>query len=282
MRMEPDGTNLEVIGFNFRNSYEQTVTSFGDVFQNDNDDPPACRTTFLMEYGNAGWFSRDGTRYWRADQRPGQSIQTAQWRQEDPGVIPSGDVYGAGAPTGIVYYEGDALGKDWRGLLLSCESARNTVFGYKPVASGAGFELERFHFLTSNQEEDLAGTDALGGKTSEELKTFFRPSDVSVGPDGAIYVADWFDALTGGPAVRPGETGGRARRRSGAGLGRGRPGPGPWAARRSLRCRVPARCSSRPTALPAARPPPGAARGRAGAGLGGDRPRRGGCGRGVS
>ena len=38
-RMNPDGTDVEVIGHNFRNSYEQTVTSFGDVFQNDNDDP---------------------------------------------------------------------------------------------------------------------------------------------------------------------------------------------------------------------------------------------------
>ena len=56
VRMNPDGTNVEIIGLNFRNSYEQTVTSFGDVFHNDNDDPPACRTSFLMEYGNSGFF----------------------------------------------------------------------------------------------------------------------------------------------------------------------------------------------------------------------------------
>src|SRR4051812_9340445 len=43
MRMRPDATDVEIIGFNYRNSYEQTVTSFGDIFQNDNDDPPACR-----------------------------------------------------------------------------------------------------------------------------------------------------------------------------------------------------------------------------------------------
>ena len=84
----PNGTGVEILGFNFRNSYEQTVTSFGDIFHNDNDDPPACRTTYLMEYGNLGFFSRDGKRYWNADRRPGQSIPTAEWRQEDPGVIP--------------------------------------------------------------------------------------------------------------------------------------------------------------------------------------------------
>jgi hypothetical protein len=54
-RMNPDGTRVRIIGHNFRNSYEQTVSSFGDVFQNDNDDPPACRTAFLLEYGNAGF-----------------------------------------------------------------------------------------------------------------------------------------------------------------------------------------------------------------------------------
>ena len=79
-----------------------------------------------MEYGNLGFFSRDGKRYWNADRRPGQSIPTAEWRQEDPGVIPSGDVYGGGAPTGIVINEGDGLGKKWRGLLLSAPRPRAT------------------------------------------------------------------------------------------------------------------------------------------------------------
>ncbi len=197
-RMLSNGTGVEILGFNFRNSYEQTVTSFGDIFHNDNDDPPACRTTYLMEYGNLGFFSRDGKRYWNADRRPGQSIPTAEWRQEDPGVIPSGDVYGGGAPTGIVFNEGDGLGKKWRGLLLSAEAARNTIFGYFPKAQGAGYQLDRMNFLTSNAAEQFAGTDFKGGKVNSEIQTFFRPSDVAVGPDGAIYVADWFDPRVGG------------------------------------------------------------------------------------
>ncbi|HYJ41698.1 MAG TPA: PVC-type heme-binding CxxCH protein [Steroidobacteraceae bacterium] len=197
-RMQVDGTGVEILGFNFRNSYEQTVTSFGDIFHNDNDDPPACRTTYLMEYGNLGFFSRDGKRSWQADRRPGQSIPTAEWRQEDPGVIPSGDVYGGGAPTGIVFNEGDGLGRKWRGLLLSAEAARNTIFGYFPKPQGAGYLLDRMDFLTSNAAQQFAGTDFKGGKVNSEIQTFFRPSDVAVGPDGAIYVADWFDPRVGG------------------------------------------------------------------------------------
>lgn len=198
VRMKPDATGTEIIGFNYRNSYEQTVTSFGDVFQNDNDDPPASRTAFVLEYGSAGFFSRDGKRMWNADRRPGQDIPTAEWRQEDPGVMPSGDVYGAGAPTGIAFYEGDAFGPEWRGTLLSAEAARNTILGYRPQADGAGFKLERFHFATSNPAQALAGVDSLRGKVNSEIGTFFRPSDVMVGPDGAVYIADWFDPRVGG------------------------------------------------------------------------------------
>ena len=200
-RMNPDGSGVHIIGHNFRNSYEQTVTSYGDVFQNDNDDPPACRTAFLMEYGNAGFCSLDGQRSWGADRRPGQSTPTAEWRQEDPGSMPAGDVYGGGSPTGIAFYEDGALGQKYRGLLLSCEPGRNVVFGYLPKPDGANFKLERFNFLTSNAEGNYSGTDFKGGSRGEQtLKVMFRPSDVAVGPDGAIYVTDWFDARVGGHA----------------------------------------------------------------------------------
>ena len=111
VRMNPDGTEAQVIGHNYRNSYEQSVTSFGDVFQNDNDDPPACRVSYVLEYGNAGFASEDGQRTWNADRRPGQTTQVAEWRQEDPGVMPAGDVYGGGSPTGNVFYENGALGE---------------------------------------------------------------------------------------------------------------------------------------------------------------------------
>jgi len=209
-RMNPDGTNAEIVGFNYRNSYEQSISSLGDVFQNDNDDPPACRVSWVMEYANFGFASNDGKRTWRADQRPGQSIPTAEWRQENPGIAPAGDVYGGGSPTGNVFYENGALGDNWIGTFLACDAGRNVVFGYQPKLKGAGFQLDRMDFMTSNPaekhdndqeaEKRFAGSDFLGGSKSvtQETKTLFRPSDVAVGPDGALYVSDWYDGRVGG------------------------------------------------------------------------------------
>jgi putative membrane-bound dehydrogenase-like protein len=200
VRMNPDGTGVEIIGHNYRNSYEQSVTSLGDVFQNDNDDPPACRVSWVMEYANFGFSSNDGQRTWQADRRPGQSIPVSQWRQEDPGIAPAGDVYGGGSPTGNVYYENGALGQGWEGTFFAAEPGRNEIFAYRPKREGAGFRLDRTVFLTSNVKQQWAGSDFLGGSSSVtgEIMTLFRPSDVAIGPDGALYVSDWIDQRVGG------------------------------------------------------------------------------------
>ena len=206
-RMNPDGSQVTIIGHNFRNSYEQAVTSRGDVFQSDNDDPPACRVSAMLEGGNAGFASADGKRSWAADRRPGQDVPTAEWRQEDPGTMPAGDVYGGGAPTGVAFYENGALGDKWQGLLLACESGKNVIYGYHPKAEGADWKLERMEFFTSNKEKEWAGSDFLSGRTTRTgPKNWFRPSDVCVGPDGALYVADWYDPGVGGHGTRDDRT----------------------------------------------------------------------------
>ncbi len=200
VRMNPDGTNAEIIGHNYRNSYEQSVTSLGDIFQNDNDDPPASRVSWVMEYANFGFSSNDGQRTWQADRRPGQSVPVSEWRQEDPGMTPAGDVYGGGSPTGNVFYESGALGPSWEGTFFAAEPGRNEVFSYKPVRQSAGFALDRKVFLTSNVKQEYAGSDFIGGNNTAKgaVETLFRPSDIAVGPDGALYVSDWIDARVGG------------------------------------------------------------------------------------
>ncbi len=203
LRMNPDGTGLKVLGHNFRNSYEVYVDSHGDMWQNDNDDQVlTCRMSWLMENGNAGYFSTDGSRYWQADQRVGQDIFTAHWHQEDPGVMPVGYNTGAGSPTGVTRIEHDLLGKNYRGMVLSADAGRNVIFGFEPQKTGSGILLaEKTNFISSlpDDNELYVWNDSVN--LVDKLR-WFRPSDVATGTDGAIYVADWYDPVVGGHQMK--------------------------------------------------------------------------------
>jgi putative membrane-bound dehydrogenase-like protein len=200
-RMTKDGKNLKVLAHNFRNSYEVAVDSYGNMWQNDNDDQViACRTSFVMEGGNAGYFSADGTRSWQADRQPGQDMFTASWHLDDPGVMPSGDNTGSGSPTGVHVYEGDAFGSKYRGMLLSCEAGRNVIFNYFPKAKGAGFELNRNDLISSQGLQSNERYEWF--ETGQDTRKWFRPSDICSGTDGSIFIADWYDPIVGGHAMK--------------------------------------------------------------------------------
>lgn len=182
-RVNPDGTGMAMMGSGFRNSYEMCLSSWGDMFQNDNDDRLSCRVTWLMEGGDLGYYSKNGRRSWETDRRPGQATERAHWRQDDPGVIPAGDVYGGGSPTGVAFYENGALPKEYEGMLLSCEARARIIQRYHPKLSKGGSAMEL------GERRNLVECEG-------DLN--FRPSDVVVGADGALYVCDFYDTKVGG------------------------------------------------------------------------------------
>ena len=98
--------------------------------------------------------------------------------------------------------ESDALGEKYRGLLLSADAGRNTIFGYHPFVKQSGYDLgARTNFITSlsADNEGYVWNDSAQNAQKEK---WFRPSDVMIGTDGAIYVADWYDPVVGGHQMK--------------------------------------------------------------------------------
>lgn len=203
LQIQPDGTGLKVLGHNFRNAYEVFPDSYGNLWQNDNDDQVlTCRFSWIPESGNAGYFSTDGSRSWQADQRPGQDMFTAHWHQDDPGVMPSGFNTGAGSPTGVLRIESSGLGEKYKGMLLSVDAGRNVVFGFNSSIEGSGLmPVDKQNLVTS-----LSADNELyvwNDSSSNSQKTnWFRPSDAALGTDGALFVADWYDPVVGGHQMK--------------------------------------------------------------------------------
>lgn len=203
LRMNSDGSEAEVIFQNARNTHAMLVTSFGDVFQADNDDPTHCRAAWAMEHANFGYASlEDGNRSWEdaakswekrvvtqelknsAYERHGKSVlrrDDGHWREHFPGVTPPGNVWGPGGPTGDYMIEGDELGKEFRGRYLVCETVNRALFSFRPVLRDAQIEMVDLdkHFFTADR------------KSKNALTRKFMPTDVVANTDGSLYICDW-------------------------------------------------------------------------------------------
>ncbi|MEX0894718.1 MAG: PVC-type heme-binding CxxCH protein, partial [Balneolaceae bacterium] len=191
-RVNRDGSEFEVLAHNFRNNYEVAIDSYGTLWQSDNDDDGnrSVRINYVMEYGNYGYTDERTGAGWRNRRiNMEEEIHNRHWHQNDPGVVPNLLDTGAGSPTGILVYEGNLLPEIFHNEVIHTDAGPNVVRSYPVVAEGAGYHAEIENIMTGVHNQ------------------WFRPSDVTVAPDGSIFVADWYDPGVGGHQVRASEKG---------------------------------------------------------------------------
>ncbi len=91
---------------------------------------------------------------------------------------------------GLEIVSGRALPADWQGSMIANDFRGHRVCRFKVTDDGSGF--------ASREQEELIKSNHVA----------FRPIDVKIGPDGAIYIADWYN-----PIIQHGEVDFRDERR---------------------------------------------------------------------
>ena len=175
LRVNRDGTQMEILADRQRNNYETAQDSFGHSFTSDNDDDGnrGSRVIWVMDGGNYGYRTPGSPRHW------GEDV---------PGIVPKLVGTGNGSPCGIMVYEGDLLPEMYRGAVLEAEAGPRVIYAFPITREGAAFRTETEVMLASDDP-------------------WFRPVDVTAAPDGSLFVADWYDAGVGGHAFSDQTTG---------------------------------------------------------------------------
>lgn len=172
-RCRPDGSKLHTHSIGYRNPYRDVAFDANfNMFHVDNDNEDGskwtgCRLMHIPEGVDFGWRLRPGANCCQPD-----FLRSAVYG-ESPGKVAPMLKTGRGAPAGLLIYNDTFLPPDYRGLLYYPDVFRRVIRAYAVEKAGATFEVtHEFEFLRSNDP-------------------LFRPCQMVLGPDGAMYICDW-------------------------------------------------------------------------------------------
>ena len=95
--------------------------------------------------------------------------------------VPHRNFKGGHVTVGGIIYSGDAYPESFRGKYVAADLLGHGVYWHDLEAFGSSFRSRH------------------GGELLVANDTWFAPSDVALGPDGCVYVADWHDKRTAHP-----------------------------------------------------------------------------------
>jgi putative heme-binding domain-containing protein len=156
-RMRPDGSHVEAFTRGQVNPFGLAWDALGNLYSADCHSMPI---TQLLRGGNYVSFGK-----------PNDGLGYA------PHMIDFGQNHST-ALCGLVEYEADQFPKEYRGQMFMGDVVLTRINSYKVELTGSSPKATFQKFITSDDP-------------------WFRPVDLKLGPDGAIYVADFYNRIIG-------------------------------------------------------------------------------------
>lgn len=180
LRMNPDGTNLEVFASGLRNVQEIAFDAYGNWFSVDNDGDLADereRFVHIAEGSDSGWrihwqFHDAGWRRFTGAPEYNPWIDERMWIPQFPGqpahITPPLTNYSVG-PSGFKYNPGTALNAAYRNHFFLVQFPVQKITSFEAQPRGATFQMTGEHTFVSGM----------------------MASSLQFAPDGSLFLADW-------------------------------------------------------------------------------------------
>src|SRR4051812_8663589 len=149
------------------NSWGLDFDRFGNLFYSTNVGG------FTMLHGVQGGY------YWKSFGKHGALHNPHAYGYFDH--VPHAEFRGGHVTVGGIVYRGDNFPARFRNRYIAADLLGHAVRWHEIEPNGSSFRSRN------------------GGELLRANDTWFAPSDVCLGPDGCVYVADWYDARTAHP-----------------------------------------------------------------------------------
>ncbi len=159
LRTDLKGKEWETIAHGFRNDYDFTFASSGEIFAFDSD----------MEWDiGLPWYRPNRTVHVPIGANFGWRYGSGKWKNHTADSTPPMNEVGRGSPTGVEAYNHVAYPEEYRDAVFLCDWARARVLVMHPTRNDATWKGEPTEFLA------VRGVN-------------FPVTEARVGPDGAMY-----------------------------------------------------------------------------------------------
>jgi len=174
-RCRSGGHDLELFARGMRNPWDLCMDSGFNWLATDND-PGRPGERIFMPIRHGHYSMRHP---WKFD-----------WMGKHMAVAPSSDLFPSvsGSGTGVAFYSAEHFPGKYRDRYLIADWTNNCIFLYNPRWEGS------LQVPAETKRKIVDGGATRGGDLGykgAKGRSLFRPTDIEIGPDGALYIAGW-------------------------------------------------------------------------------------------